>query len=377
LNHRTTISKIAVKTRTIAIVYDCIYPYIKGGAERRFYELATRMVNDHTEVHLYGMKSWDGPDVIKRDGLTLHGICKARPVYARNGRRSVIQAVLFGISSCRLLREKFDVIDCCGFPYFSLFPCKRLYSTWLEVWGRDYWFTYLGPLGVLGYGVEWLAGRLPDEIIAVSESTKERLLAQLHVRGRIDTLPGGIDTTAIGALKPAEPSSEVMFVGRLVNFKNVDVIMQAVAFLRDSGVYVRCDIVGDGPELQTLQQLANALDIDDRVRLLGFLEDSDDVYRLMKASKVLVLPSSREGFGLVVLEANACGLPVITIDHPDNAAARLIAEGCNGSVVPLEVTAIASAIRYWVLAPTSDLSEYVRNYDWEVLAMEQAEIYGV
>jgi len=64
----------------------------------------------------------------------------------------------------------------------------------------------------------------------------------------------------------------------------------------------------------------------------------------MKSSKVFVLPSTREGFGIVVIEANACGIPVVTVDHKDNAAKDLIEEGKNGFVCQLNEEEIAKRI---------------------------------
>src|SRR5262245_13845092 len=112
---------MANQVKKIALVYDAIYPYVMGEGARRFYELGKRLAASGHEVHLYGMKFWDGPAVIERDVLVLHGLCQARPLYTKTGRRSISQAVIFGLSSLKLVRAEFDVIDCCGFPYFSLF----------------------------------------------------------------------------------------------------------------------------------------------------------------------------------------------------------------------------------------------------------------
>lgn len=108
------------KPLKIALVYDAIYPYSKGGGERRFYEFGKQLVREGCEVHLYGMNYWGKKQVIQKDGLFLHGLCKARPLYQKDGRRSITQALIFGLSSFKMLKEDFDVIDCCGFPYFSL-----------------------------------------------------------------------------------------------------------------------------------------------------------------------------------------------------------------------------------------------------------------
>src|SRR5579863_1333370 len=101
----------ANKKTTIAFVYDAIYPYIKGGAERRYFEIGKRLALLGFDVHLYGMKLWKGPDVIKKEGMTLHGICTAQNLYTTTGRRSILQAMHFGMSCFKLFKENFDVID--------------------------------------------------------------------------------------------------------------------------------------------------------------------------------------------------------------------------------------------------------------------------
>jgi hypothetical protein len=80
----------------IAFVYDVIYPYIKGGVERRVWELAVRLSQKGHEVHIFGMKYWEGDDLRIQKGVILHGICPAQPLYA-GGRRTIREAIFFSI----------------------------------------------------------------------------------------------------------------------------------------------------------------------------------------------------------------------------------------------------------------------------------------
>src|SRR4030042_3823122 len=200
---KSTIKKTQSNTskKKIAFVYDAIYPYIKGGAERRYFELSKRLSKKGYEPHLYGMKLWKGCDVIQREGIYLHGICPPKPLYKKQGRRSIWQAIFFGIYCLKLIKEDFDIIDCCGFPYSSLFVCKlvcllkrkRLYSTWHEVWGNKYWKEYLGNFAISGIWVEKICSKIPDKIIAVSEQTASRIKKELGYKGKIYVVPNGID----------------------------------------------------------------------------------------------------------------------------------------------------------------------------------------
>jgi glycosyltransferase involved in cell wall biosynthesis len=362
----------------IALVYDAVYPFSIGGGERRFHEIAVRLAERGHEVHLYGMTYWDGPDVLERDGVVLHGLCRARPLYTADGRRSITQALVFGLASIKMLLARFDVIDCCGFPYFSLFACKLaavlrrrpLHATWHEVWGREYWTTYLGRLGPVGYAVERLAARLPDHVIAVSQTTADRLRNDLGYRGKLTVVPNGVDVEAIGTAPPAPDAPEVVYAGRLMDFKNVDLLVRAVALLRDRGRAVRCVIVGDGPERERLEQLTIEETLTGHVTFAGFVEDSADVYRIMRGARVFVLPSAREGFGISVVEANAAGLPVVTVDLPDNLARHLVTDGENGLVVAATPQAVADAVATLLDAPppAERCRTAAAGYDWSNVA---------
>ena len=108
----------------IAFVYDVIYPYVKGGVEKRVWELAVRLAHRGHEVHLFGMKFWNGEDTINREGVFLHGVCPAQKLYT-SGRRSIWQAFYFSFHLLsHLLKEKFDIIDCQQFPLFSCYTSK-------------------------------------------------------------------------------------------------------------------------------------------------------------------------------------------------------------------------------------------------------------
>ncbi|HDN73473.1 MAG TPA: glycosyltransferase, partial [Archaeoglobus sp.] len=129
---------------------------------------------------------------------------------------------------------------------------------------------------------------------------------------------------------------------------------------------IKCIIIGDGPEKEKLMKLAKELRVEENVKFVGFLENHDDVIAYMKSSKVFVLPSTREGFGIVALEANACGLPVITVNHRRNAACDFI-NNENGFVCELSAEDIAEKILIG-LETGKDMKrnciENAMRYDW-------------
>jgi glycosyltransferase involved in cell wall biosynthesis len=94
---------------------------------------------------------------------------------------------------------------------------------------------------------------------------------------------------------------------------------------------VRCEIYGDGPERADARRLAADLGLDAGVTLPGFV-DHTTVEAALRRALCLALPSRREGYGLVVVEASALGTPAVVVEDPDNASVELIDEGENGVV---------------------------------------------
>jgi glycosyltransferase involved in cell wall biosynthesis len=360
----------------IAYIYDAVYPWVKGGVEKRIYEIARRLANRGHEIHWYGIGWWldnDSSRVIKYDNITLHSVCGPMELYV-NGKRSIEEALVFsGKLFSRLIKESFDIIDCQEFPYlpcltaksYSLLRGTRLVITWHEIWDK-YWFEYLGKKGLLGWIVERLALKLSCNNVAVSKRVKS-CLERMGVKN-VKLIPNGIDSRKIESIRPSEREFDVVFAGRLIRDKNVDLLIKAIFLLKKEIPDIRCVIIGDGPEKGKLMKLAEKLNINSNVTFVGFLENYDNVIAYMKSSKIFVLPSTREGFGIVALEANACGLPVVTVNHERNATCELIDHGENGFICKPSPEDIAGKILLGMEMREVMREECVKrakNYDWE------------
>ncbi len=325
----------------IAFVYDAIYPYVKGGVEKRIWELAVRLSRRGHEVHLFGMKFWAGDDILIREGVYLHGVSPAHKLYA-GGRRSIWQPLWFSISlTVPLFREKCDIIDCQQFPYFSCISAGfvsrirkiPLTITWIEVWG-DYWDEYIGKMGFLGKLIERHIAGFLCPTISISHFTAHRFMTTFNKQ--IDAvIPIGIDIGNINADTPSQEQSDIIFVGRLIKEKNADLLLNAAALVLPKYPDLRVLLVGEGPEEKKIQDIIQQKRLEDVVRVRGFYESHDDLIAALKSSKIFVLPSTREGFGISALEALACGLPVVTVDHPANAIRDLITENNGFSLQPV------------------------------------------
>lgn len=234
----------------------------------------------------------------------------------------------------------------------------------------------MGKGGNIAALVERISIRLPHTITAASQQTKE-LLASIHGRvERVGLVASGIDTKLINKVKPASVNCDVLYVGRLVKDKNIDVLIRAIGEVVNKNPDIQCLIVGKGVEKPKLVHLVARLGLKERVSFMETLEEAADVFAYMKAAKVFCLPSIREGFGIASLEALGCGTPVITTNSSANAARYLIQDGQNGSIVSLAPDALAEAILHWVhQSQNPDIAVKVAEHDWDRLAQKQAEVY--
>jgi glycosyltransferase involved in cell wall biosynthesis len=365
----------------VALVSDAIFPYHHGGKEIRYHELSRRLSSRY-EVHLYTMHWWDGPSVRRDEAITLHAISPLLPLYTR-GRRSMRQAIVFALACLRLLASRFDVLEADHMPYLQILALrlvtavkrKRFVVTWHEVWGPSYWRAYLGPAGIAAGWLERLAMRLPDHIIAASSHTAERLRAAIGPRASITVAPNGIDLGAVRGSYPDQAAVDLVVVSRLIAHKRIGMLMDAVALLHAEGMPVTCRVIGDGPQRDELLSQAHALGLEQAVDFRHDVREQKEVYALIKAAKVFVFPSAREGFGIAVLEALACGVPVITTSAPDNLARHLVAQSGQGTICEPTVQAIAEAVKSMLAScgsPVEDPSgrdrSWLAAYGWDAVA---------
>lgn len=324
----------------------------------RYLHLLNALPEHGMDVVVYSMKWWDEtPDVINTEcgSLSFSAICPRVPMY-RGARRSFAQALLFSASTLRLLTRKFDVIEADHMPNLQLLPLRviawikraPLVVTWNEVWGKDGWRSYIGRLGFAGAIVERVCIQLPDRIVAISAGTADKLVAMGANRGDIDVVPMPIDVDQLLATVAQTQAPELLFVGRLLEHKQAHLTIEALRILSARGHKVRLGIVGAGPEESRLRAQVAESGLDDRVAFLSAIDSQFDLWSLIRGSRVLLAPSVREGFGLVIAESLALGTPVVCALHPDNESSKLVGPA-TGSIIPaFNALALADAAEYWL-----------------------------
>ena len=277
------------------------------------------------------------------------------PLYGEDGRRRIGPPLRFSLGVFRHLvrnRRGYDVIHCSSFPYFSLLAARlalwrapvRVFADWLELWSREYWLSYLGPLaGRVGHAVQAACVRLSPAAFTISPHTARRL-ADAGLRSTPIVLPGLYSgpREVEASLEPPDPPV-VLFVGRQIPEKRAHLLPEAVAAAEDRLPRLRGVVAGDGPERDRVLGAIADLGLGERVHAPGRLSN-DEVAAAMRSATCLLLPSIREGYGIVVVEAIAHGTPAIVVRAPDSAAADLIAEGVNGFTCEPEPASIAAAV---------------------------------
>lgn len=179
--------------------------------------------------------------------------------------------------------------------------------------------------------------RRADAIQTISEYTRGRLLEAGYSPAQIRMIPNAVELPDLE--HPAAVATKgkghhigctVAFVGRLVPVKGLDVLLSAWASMpRD--LEARLLVIGDGPERGALEQLANRLSVQESVSFVGY---SSDVSSYLRSAEIYVQPSRQEGMPNSVLQAMACGLPIVATAISGNM--DLVIPSENGLLVPRE-----------------------------------------
>jgi glycosyltransferase involved in cell wall biosynthesis len=369
----------------LALVYDRIYPLLNGGGERRFYEIGRRLAHEFEVGFFYygqGAQPAEYPD-----SVTI-GVGGDVPMYTPRGRRSVLESADFARRlSGPLSSFKPDLIDVSSVSYAAVPVCalvaRRLRAslviTWHEYWGA-YWSQYLpSGMALCARVFEQLIPRLASANVAVSQFTASRLRAGSgHVA---QVVPNGIDLASISAASPSSTPTDIVFIGRLIKEKRVDLLLGAVGTVAASVPRLHLEIIGDGPERQAIDELVQRLPANVRVDHVARVASESALYGRIKSAKMLVLPSEREGYGLVVAEAQACGTVPVVMHWAENASVDLVESGETGIIAPASADGLARAIT--TLLRDADLRARIGQQarvastfrDWEYSAADMSTLF--
>jgi len=320
-------------------MYDCLYPHTVGGAERWYRNLAERLAADGHEVVYLTLRQWPEGHDVDLEGVRVVAVGPPMVLYT-NGRRRIVPPLRFGLGVLvHLARHgsRYDVVHTASFPYFPLLAASalrfhrfRLIVDWHEVWTRDYWREYLGSLaGTCGWRIQRACVRVPQRAFCFSKLHERRLLAEGY-RGQPTVLRGQYAGPPGKLVEAGEPPT-IVFAGRHIPEKRASAVVPALASALNQIPNLRAQIFGDGPERPQVLSAIASHGLEDVVEAPGFVTE-EQVQDALGQALCLVLPSRREGYGLIVVEAASFGTPSVVVSGADNAAVELIEEGVNGSV---------------------------------------------
>lgn len=330
-----------------------------GGAEIHLFELLSRLVDRGHQVHLV-CSGWPGaPSRANVQGVTVerHG---GRHTFALVGRGAVRRA---------LASQQPDILleDVNKLPLFlaglTTRPCCVLVP---HLFGTTAFEEASWPMAA----AVWLAERgIPRAyrragFHAISESTRDDLVARGVPADRIRVIHPGVDAARFspspGLDRTATPS--FLYVGRLRRYKGVQHAIEALWLARRERPDLTLTIAGSGDDRARLEGLVVSLNLEGAVRFAGFVSE-DEKRRLFRTAWANLFPSPKEGWGITVIEAAACGTPSLASDSPGlrdsvrhgqtgvlvpHGDAPALAEAMLGlAASPERVAALGAAARRW------------------------------
>ncbi len=240
-----------------------------------------------------------------------------------------------------------------------------------------------------------------DRTIAATEAEKAQLqmLMQADTR-KVEIIPPGVDLNTFHPIPMAEAKARIgvpptdtmlLFVGRIEPLKGVDTLFRAMKLLRDRGAmppHLCLSIIGGDPshdaaqdnaEMERLKALRQELGIGDLVAFLG-KRDQDSLNDYYASAQAVIMPSHYESFGMVALEAMACGTPVIASEV--GGLAFLVRDEETGFHVPdRDPEALCDRLQWIINDPAlqqrlgSQAAEYAKEYAWPLIAERIVKVY--
>ncbi len=283
-----------------------------GGAELHLFELFSRLAARGHRVRLVCAGFEGGAPVEMVDGIEVHR-SGGRHSFALVGRAAVRRA---------LRAERPDVVvdDINKLPLcIPTLTTHPVYALVPHLFGTTAFQEAPWPMAA----AVWVAERLIPLAYrrawfhAISESTRDDLVARGIPAGRIAVVHPGVDTTAFrpDPEVPRHDPPRFVYVGRLKRYKGVENIIRALALARTIRPELSLDVAGTGDARPRLEALTRQLGQEGAVRFLGFVDDATKL-ALLRQAVANVFPSPKEGWGITVMEAAACGTPSLASDAP-------------------------------------------------------------
>ena len=297
-----------------------------GGAEVHVTEVFRRLASRGWDITLTTTSFPGGANELVSDGLRIRRLGRIRYYYPR---------VVWNCAR-ETHRGRYDVVVEClnKLPFYSpLYSGVPVLVIAHHLFGESAFLQVAWPVAATVWAAERLIPQIYRKVpfVSISESTRSDLARRGIAPEHIEVHHCGIRRPAIALVDPARREARVAYVGRLERYKQIDVLLRAIAKLSGRFPEARIDVIGRGADRTRLERVAREVGVAERTHFTGFVTDAERD-ELLAAARVCVCPSAKEGWGLTVIEANALGTPVVATDAP--GLRDSIEEGTTGFLVP-------------------------------------------
>jgi glycosyltransferase involved in cell wall biosynthesis len=282
-----------------------------GGAEVYLHQIFKRIAALGHSITLFSCSVPGLPPEEDVDGIHI----------IRKGNRNFFNYVVPIEYAKRFRHESYDLVidDLNKIPFYTpLYVRKPLLGMVMHLFGKSIYKEASFLPASYVYGAEQLALSLyrPLPMVAISPSTKQEMVEHGFDEKNISIVPCAVNHSTYRTLPGVDRTEPLIgYVGRIKKYKSVDHLIHAFAIVLKEIPKAKLVIIGEGDGKAAFQKLAHDLKIDPSVTFTGFLPLEEKV-RLLNQMQVVVNTSAKEGWGLTVTEANACGTPAVASDVP-------------------------------------------------------------
>lgn len=323
--------------KVLRIIAD-LYPAVYGGAPIHAHEMSKLQSTLNCEVEVLTCDYDITSKYIAKDG---YKIISHRSWIRPYG--NPIAPTIF--SSLLKMRKKFDIFHAHDTLFFTtnlaalakkfdtpplVITNHGLISQTAPLWLSDLYYSSIG---------KWTLNAA-DKIICYNDIEKEKVIKIGIAPEKIKIIPNGVDTTVFKPIKKEKKYFQILWVGRYKPGKDIETLIEAAKIILNKHDNVKFLLVGNGPLQNNIKMYASKLDKSEKIRFIDHISN-DKMPDIYNESDVFVLPSIDEGVPRTMLEAMACGLPVVGTKLPQ---LTYLITGCGLLVPKRDPQALAEGI---------------------------------
>lgn len=365
---------ISIPLKILILNWQDITNPLAGGAEVHLHEVFERLAARGHDVTLFCHHFDDAPREEMRNGIRI----------IRKGGRFLFNFHVAIEYMRRFRKEGYDVVidDVNKIPFYTpLYVREPVQGVTHHLFGKSIFLETIFPLAAYVYLAERLIKPVYRNVhfIIGSPSTANEYLEWGFSKDQISVVNYCVNKDIYYSDESnIYDTSRIAYFGRLKKYKSVDHLIRAMDRLKNEYPYLHLDIIGDGDDKQRLEELTAELQLNNHITFHGFI-DEDQKAPMLQKTNFVVNTSSKEGWGLTVVEANACGAPVVAANVP--GLRDSVVDGETGLLYEFgNIDDLISKMKVFLDSPETRNAFRTRaiawaaKFDWENAADETLEL---